>query len=151
MKLLDKTREAFASVRSSIVRAMQLLWKVKETEEWKKGGYDSFGAYVEGDLGISPGFASKLGTINRVYLIEGGILPEKLEGIDHDKLYAASKIERIQNKDGSFHDATVAEQFAIAQTNSRTEVNQWKSESKPHTPTFAEVCTVCWVSKANHG
>lgn len=138
MNLLDKTRKSFATVRSSIVEAMQFLWQVKETEAWKES-YESFGEYVEQDLGISQGFASKLGTINKTYLLEGGLSPEKLEGIDHDKLYAASRLE-----------GTVEEKLAKAMTLSRSELKAEKSDETPHTASFQEICTVCWVSKQNH-
>lgn len=138
MNLLETTRESFSKVRRSIVEAMQYLWKVKETEAWKES-YESFGEYVEQDLGISQGFASKLGTINKTYLLEGGLSHDKLEGVDYEKLYAASKLE-----------GTAEEKLAKAQTLSRSELKAEKSDETPHTASFQEVCTVCWVFKQNH-
>ncbi len=146
MKLLDhsrqllilKTRDAFGKVRSSVLEAMQYLWQVKETEAWKEG-YESFGDYVEQDLGISQGFASKLGTINKTFLIEGGLSQEKLAGIDYEKLYAAAKLG-----------GTVEEKLAKAATLSRSELRQESSEETPHEGDFHLVCTKCWVSKQNH-
>lgn len=132
--ILEVTRDAFSAVRSSIVEAMQYLWRVKETEAWKEAGYESFGEYVEQDLGISQGFASKLGTINRTYLIEGGILPEKLEGIDHDKLYAAARLS-----------GTVEEKLAKAMTLSRRDLKEEANEEEPQPHDHIPACAICHI------
>lgn len=137
--LIEATRLSFSKVRSSIVEAMQYLYQVKQSEAWQEAGYESFGDYVQQDLGISQGFASKLGTINKTFLIEGGLSPEKLVGIDYERLYSAAKLT-----------GSVEEKLAKAQTLSRSELKQEKSEETVHTPSFQRVCTICWVSEGNH-
>jgi len=133
MNLLEQTRASFANVRSSIVEAMQHLWKVKETEAWKES-YESFGEYVEQDLGISQGFASKLGTINKTYLVEGGLSPEKLEGIDHDKLYAAARLS-----------GSVEEKLAKALTLSRRDLKDELNDEEPQPHEHVPACAVCHI------
>lgn len=136
--LLLDTKDSFRDVREKIVHAMQNLFKVHESKIWESVA-SSWGEYVESELGISQGFASKLLSVNRHYLIEAGLYPEKLEGIDYEKLYLAAKTE-----------GSVEEQLARAKTLTRAELKQEKNEKDPHTPNFVELCTECYVSKANH-
>ena len=137
-ELLLDTRDSFRDVKSSIVRAMRNLYEVHERGSWATVA-TSWSEYVESDLGISQGFASKLLSVNRHYLVEGGFYPENIEGIDYEKLYLAAK-----------SGGTVEEQIAKARTLTRAELKQTNAEEKPHEPSFGEYCSVCWLSKANH-
>lgn len=140
MNLLTETKQIFATVRSGIVLAMQKLYQVKEEGVWTQVA-STWGEYVESELGISQGFASKLLTVNNHFLLEGSVSPEKLEGIDYEKLYNASKLP-----------GTIAEQIEKARTLSRSELKQERNDAEPvpHVPEFVEFCTFCHVSRANH-
>lgn len=131
--VLENTRALLGNVRQKLVKvaANLVILREKETRTW---------AEVCEDLDISQGFASKLTSSYTHYVLEGGIAPERLEGIDNEKLYLASKTE-----------GSTEEQLARASTLTRGELKLEKSENEPHTPDFKEVCTTCWVSKENHG
>ena len=131
MTLLEQTREAFANVRGSIVYAMQKLYAIHETGEWKQREDDTWGGYVEQELGISQGFASKLLTVNKHYLL-GGIPAESLEGIDYEKLYLAAKTE-----------GTPEEQVAKARTLTRRELKEEKNDEEPHEHIPVSICKTC--------
>jgi predicted nucleotidyltransferase len=90
--LLTQTKQAFADVKSSVVVAMQKLYEVQQSEVYLEVA-DSWNEYVQSELGISQGFASKLLTVNRHYLIEGGMAPEDIAGVDYEKLYLARDLE----------------------------------------------------------
>lgn len=136
--LLPHTKVAFQSIKQNVIVAMQLLAAVQELKVWESVA-SSWSEYVESELGISQGFASKLLSVNKHYLLEGGYSPANIEGCDYEKLYLASKTE-----------GTVEEQLAKAKTLSRSELKQERNEIKPHAPDYHEVCTVCWLSKTNH-
>lgn len=131
MTLLENTKKAFESVRSSVVVAMQYLYQVKEEEAWTEVS-GSFSEYVEAELGISQGFASKLLSVNQHYLIEGGYSPENIEGFDYEKLYLAAKTE-----------GTYEEQLAKAKTLTRRELKEERNEKEPHEHEPIQICRVC--------
>lgn len=108
--LLEETKTAFEAVKGCTLVAMQRLHQVHATEAWKAVA-DSFGAYVEGELGISQSFASKLLSVAKHYLVQGNLSPDKLAGIDYESLYLAKKLA-----------GTVEEQLAKAETLSRAEL-----------------------------
>lgn len=140
MNLLDNTIAIFEAVRASMVQAMVNLHEIKENELWRER-FTSFGEFVESPegLGISQGFASKLLTVHKTYLLEGGIAPEKLEGVDYERLYLARNIEG---------DAEL--KLESAKTLNRAEIKQNVSEAQPHEAEWVEYCKVCNVSRANH-
>lgn len=88
--LVEQTRELLHAVRGSLIKVAQNLAVIKESDVYKAG---EWGAFCETELNISESFASKLLTVNRVYLVEGGLSPEKLEGVDYEKLYLARNLE----------------------------------------------------------
>lgn len=139
MNLLEETKEIFATVRSSIVLAMQKLHAVKEQGTWEEVA-GSWGEYVEGELGISQGFASKLLTVNRHYLLQG-VSPEKLEGIDYERLYLARELH-----------GSIEEQIEKARVLTRSELKLERNDAEPvpHTPEWVEFCKTCNVSRQNH-
>lgn len=133
MNLLLKTKEAFAGVRSSIVEAMECLYQVKEQSAWESVA-DTFGEYVEQELGISQSFASKLLTVNRIYVIEGGVSQDKLKNIDYECLYLAGKTE-----------GTVHEKIEKARLLTRQELKLERNdaEATSHTHVPITICKVC--------
>jgi len=133
--LLETTKEAFANVRSSMVVAMQKLHQVREQGAWTQVA-ENWGEYVEAELGISQSFASKLLTVNKHYILEGGISPEKLAGIDYESLYLAVKTE-----------GSTDEQVEKARNLSRSELKMERNELDEHEHTWVEFCTHCKVRK----
>lgn len=131
MNLLQETKEIFSTLRSGIVVAMQKLYEVNRSEAWKEVS-ENWGDYVEGELGISHGFASKLLTTNRVYLVEGGLAPEKLEGIDYEKLYMARELP-----------GSLEEKLEKARTLTRRELKEEKLDEEPHEHQPISICKVC--------
>ena len=132
IELLEQTKEAFANVKGSVVVAMQKLYAVFESKCWESVA-SSWGEYVESELGISQGFASKLLTVNRTYLLDGEISPEKLAGIDYERLYLA------RNLDGS-----IEEKLAKAQTLNRSELRAEQEEKAPCVHEIKPCCVHCW-------
>lgn len=133
MNLLDETITIFQTIRSGVVLAMQKLYQVKEEGAWE-GKYSSFGEFVEEGLGISQGFASKLLTVNKHYLLEGAVSPEQITGIDYEKLYMASKLG-----------GRVEEQLAKAKTLSRSELKLEKGDEDQHAHEPITICRHCSV------
>lgn len=130
--VVEQTRNLLGAVRQSLIKVASNLYYLRENDNrpW---------AEVCEDLDISQGFSSKLLTIHKHFILEGGMDPTSLEGVDYEKLYLASKTE-----------GSPEEQLARAQTLTRGELKLEKSENELHTPDFKEVCTTCWVSKENH-
>lgn len=130
-KLLTDTKEAFANVRSSVVVAMQKLYQVREELAWREKA-ETWGEYVESELSISQSFASKLLTVNQHYLVEAGISPDKLAGIDYECLYLAASTE------GSYE-----EQIAKAANLTRRELREERNEEQPHEHLPITICKTC--------
>jgi hypothetical protein len=114
MNLLDQTKAAFAQFRSSVVQAMQYLYQVRESGDWMQVS-PTWTDYVKNELEISQGFASKLLSVNKHYLIEGGLSPENIQGIDYERLYIAQQTA-----------GTPEEHVAKAKTLSRRELREEK-------------------------
>lgn len=125
--LVYQTRELLHAVRGSLIRVAQNLYQIKSS-----GQFENWGDFCQNELDISESFASKLLTVNRVFLLEAGISPEKLEGIDYEKLYAASKLE-----------GTPEEKLAKAQTLTRRELKEEKNEEDIHDHEPITICKRC--------
>lgn len=131
MNQLERTKKLFENVRASIVQAMQALYTVRESGEWQQVA-DSWNEYLERELNIAPGYASRLLSNNQTYLIEGGISPEKLEGIDHEKLYMARKLP-----------GSLEERIEKARSLSRRELREEKNDEEQHEHLPISICKVC--------
>lgn len=129
--LLAETKAAFENVKGSIVVAMQKLHAVKESGDWESVA-NTWSEYVESELGISQGFASKLLSVNKHYLIEGGYSPANISGVDYESLYLAAKTE-----------GTVEEQIERARTLTRAELRQERNEQNDHTHEAIQICKHC--------
>lgn len=140
MNRLEKTIALFRQIRSGIVEAMQNLYAIHESGEWESK-FSSWGEFVESEdgLAISQGFASKLLTVNKHYLIEGGMTPDSIQGIDYEKLYIASKLP-----------GEPAKQAEMARSLTRLELKETKNDDAPHEPTWVEFCSVCSIRRSNH-
>lgn len=133
MILLYQTKEAFASVRYSVLDAMVKLAEVKEHGIWEDV-CKSFGEYVESELGISQSFASKLLSVHSHYLVQGGVPKDELAGIDYECLYLAAKT-----------DGSPEEQISKARTLTRRELKEERNDEEPHEHIPVEICKVCSV------
>lgn len=130
--LLQETKEAFANVRGSVVVAMQRLYKVHESDAWQ-GVCSSWSEYVESELGISQSFASKLLSVNNHYLVQGGLDPEIIAGIDYEKLNMVRSLP-----------GTLDEHLSMARTLSRKEIRDSFGESiKCEHPKTYVICADC--------
>ena len=116
-----------------------LVYEVYEKELWQ-GRFSSFNEYVQSTdgLGISPGYASKLRQNEAHYVISGGLSPEKLEGIDNESLYMASKLP-----------GTPEEQVAMAKTLTRQELRETKNEVEPCVHDPVQICGKCHIRLTN--
>lgn len=137
--LLTLTKKAFESVRSSVVVAMQYLYTVREEGAWKEVA-SSFSEYVESELGISQGFASKLLAVNQHYLIEGGLSPENIAETDYECLYLAAKTE-----------GTPEEQVAKARTLTRRELKEERVDAgHVHGEEIIQIYKCCGMRVPDH-
>lgn len=131
MNLLAETKAAFENVKGSIVVAMQKLHAVKESGDWESVA-NTWSEYVESELGISQGFASKLLSVNKHYLIEGGYSPENISDIAAESLYLAAKTG-----------GTVEEHIEKARTLTRRELKEDRNDEDPHEHTAVSYCSKC--------
>lgn len=133
--IIDETKDLLSEVRGSLIKVAQNLYLIKEKYEDEK----AWGSFCEEELGISQSFASKLLTVNRVYLVEGGLSPEAIENIDYERLYLARNIE-----------GSAELKAETARTLSRSEIKRNLNDEKPHNGEFGSYCNICWVSEENH-
>lgn len=132
--LLQEAKQAFTMMKGCTHLAMQKLFKIKEENVWTEVS-PTWGVYVEQELGISQSFASRLLTVHRIFLTEGGLQPQQLQGIDTDKLYLAKDLE-----------GTAEEKVAKAKTLTRLELKQSKGVDDPnhaHVPKTITICDTC--------
>ena len=91
MTILDKAAGCFADARGNVFEGMKLLHEIYAGNLWESK-YDSFKEFVLDACDIKYAFAMRLvGNWNR-YVIEGGIEPLRLKGIDADKLSIAARL-----------------------------------------------------------
>lgn len=139
---LDKSIFLARHIKGAVDVLRPLVYKVWTEGSWGER-FGSFSEYVESTegLGMSPGYASKLKGVHEHYIVEGGLSPENIAGIDNEALYLAR---------GSA--ATPEMEVANALTLKRTQTKQNKAEYDNHTPDFKEVCVVegCWLTKDAH-
>lgn len=129
-ELVENTKQLLNAVRGSLIRVAQNLYTIKEGLE---PGTD-FGKFVEEEFGISQSFASKLLTVNRVYILEGGMHPEALEGIDYERLYLAKDLE-----------GSPEEKVSKARVLTRRELREEKHEEDGHAHEWIEICKKCSI------
>lgn len=90
-QVLTDAAECFQNARRSIYEGAALLYRIRE-ENLYEGQFSSFGEYVEQECQLSKGYASKLLQAWEYYVIEGGVSPRNLQGVDAEKLYLAIKL-----------------------------------------------------------
>jgi len=107
--LIEQTRLLLQAVRGSSIKIGENLYKIKQ--EMTVG--TNWGDLIRDEFDISESFASKLMSIYKGFVIDGGLSREKLEGIDGEKLYLALKLE-----------GTPEEKIAKAATLTRREIRE---------------------------
>lgn len=98
------------------------LWKVSQDKLWE-GRFSSWAEFVESAEGLnkSQGWASKHIAIHEFYTLEGGLLPEQLEGAATESLYMARALP-----------GSPEEKVAMARSLSRRELKETKNEHENH-------------------
>jgi len=135
--LIQQTKDLLNAVRGSSIKIGENLHNLKtqlpEDTNWAD--------FIRDEFDISEGFASKLMTVFKAFVLEGGVSYERLEGIDSEKLYLAAKLE-----------GTPEEKVAKARTLTRSELKQTRNDEEPVPHEFQRVCycSVCGLSEANH-
>lgn len=139
-QLINETRELLHAVRGSLIHVAQNLYRIKEEGMWE-GRASSWSEFCESDLQISQSQASKLESIYKHFVIDGGKTTDDLMGLDYEKAYMARKLP-----------GTVDEQLSKAKTLSRVELKHEANDAEPvpHTPDFVEYCKTCGLSRATH-
>lgn len=100
-EITDILREAikcFQSARQKVAEGMKYLYEISEKELWNNGEYNSFAEFCETGCGISKGFASKLLTVYKHYVIEGKVSQRNLSEVDPEKLYLAVSLPGSHDK-----------------------------------------------------
>lgn len=122
-----ETKDLLKFVRQNLVGVAANLCFLREndTRPW---------AEVLEDLDLSQGFASKLVLSYTHYVIEGGLEPERLAGVDVEKLYLSAKTG-----------GNVEEQLARAQTLTRGELKLERDENHDHEHEWIEICKHCSI------
>ena len=128
--LIEQTKQLLNAVRGSLIKVAQNLYEIKSYLP----GDVNFGKFVEEEFGVSQSFASKLLTVNKVYILEGGVQPEALEGIDYERLYLAKDL-----------DGSPEEKIAKARVLSRRELREEKADNPDHvhSPKTIVICESC--------
>lgn len=134
-EIVSLTQGLLTSARKNLIRVAQNLKVIKD--HLTPG--ESFGDFVEEYFGISQSMASKLLTVNRVYLLEGGVAPEEIQDIDFEKLYLARKTE-----------GTVEEKIHKARVQPRAHLREQEQEDVPHEFQLVEICGVCGGKREFH-
>lgn len=127
---VEETRNLLNAVRGSSIRIGQNLFEIKQSLE----PGTSWGDYLRDTFDIGESFASKLMTIHRVLVLEGGISQEAIEGIDGEKLYLATRLE-----------GTAEEKIAKARTLTRRELKESQNDDSPHEHIPVAICKICSI------
>lgn len=91
--ILRECSEAFKAARRSVYEGAALLYQIDQTNAWE-GHFGSFSEYVEQECQLSKGYASKLLQSWEYYVVNGGVSPRNLVGVDAEKLYLATKLPK---------------------------------------------------------
>lgn len=128
--LISQTKELLNAVRGSSVKIGSNLYEIKSQLDPNV----VWGDLLRDEFDISEGFASKLMSIWRVLVVEGGVSQEKLEGIDGEKLYLATKLE-----------GTAEEKIAKARLLTRRELKEERNDEQPHDHVPVSICKTCSI------
>jgi hypothetical protein len=126
--LIEQTKNLLHAVRGSSIKIGENLYLLKQGVEVGT----NWGDMIRDEFDISESFASKLMSIHKAFVLDGGISQEKLEGIDGEKLYLAMKLE-----------GTAEEKLAKASTLTRRDLKEERNDEKPHEHEPITLCKIC--------
>lgn len=153
LSVLDTSIFLARHIDSAVEVLRPLVYKVFSENLWE-GKFSSFSEYIESPEGLnkSQGYGSRLKTVEEHFIINGGATHEQLAGIDDYCLYEARKITQFKKTDGTYREATVEDQIAIARTLNRGDIKKLLTdqEATPHTPVWITYCETCGQSQATH-
>lgn len=128
--LIQQTKDLLNAVRGSSIKIGENLHNLKtqlpEDTNWAD--------FIRDQFDISESFASKLMTVFKAFVLEGGVSQERLEGIDSEKLYLAAKLE-----------GTPDEKIAKASTLTRRELKEERNDEEPHEHIPVSICKTCSI------
>lgn len=128
--LIQQTKDLLNAVRGSSIKIGENLHNLKtqlpEDTNWAD--------FIRDEFDISESFASKLMTVFKAFVLEGGVSQERLEGIDSEKLYLAAKLE-----------GTPDEKIAKASTLTRRELKEERNDEEPHEHIPVSICKTCSI------
>lgn len=133
--LITQTRALLNAARGSLIKVGENLFTLKQQLPPELAWADM----LRDEFDIGEGQASKLIKIFRVFAFEGGLSPEKLEGIDGERLYLAAGLE-----------GTPEEKLAKAANLTRSELRAERQDEEPHEYEPLEFCKICHAKKENH-
>lgn len=128
--LIESTRQLLNSVRGSSIKIGENLYTLKQGLE----AGTNWGDTLRDEFDLSEGQASKLISVYKLYVLEGGISPAKLEGIDTERLYLAKGLE-----------GSPEERLAKAANLTRRELREEKTDEDGHTHEAVEICKHCGI------
>ncbi len=135
--LLEETRALWNQGKKVMVQVANNLIKIREGEEWKSYGHDTFQKFCDVELDIKQSQASKLLIVGEYFLKE--YTPEQIGSIDAERLYAASRLP-----------GTVEQNLAKARTWSRSDFKENAAQLDPHEIERVTYCKKCGLSEARH-
>ncbi len=129
---VQQTKDLLNAVRGSSITIGMNLYEIKQElpkeMEWRD--------FIREQFDISESFASKLMTVYKVFVLEGGISPAKLESVDSEKLYLARDL-----------DGDIEEKLEKAKLLTRRELKEEKTDEDGHEHEWIEVCKKCSIRK----
>jgi hypothetical protein len=138
LELISQTKELWNQGKKVMIQVAYNLLKIREGEEWKQYGHDSFQKFAQDELDIPQSQTSKLLIIGEYFLKE--YTPEQIGPCDYERLYSAAKLE-----------GTVEENLAKARTWSRDDFKQSRAEEiGEHEAKWVTYCDVCKKAQSNH-
>lgn len=83
VELIRETRELVKGMRADMAKVARNLYYLYSHPETWEGRHDSWGDFLEKEIGLDQGFASRLRTNYEHYVIEGGLSDKQIQGVDH--------------------------------------------------------------------
>lgn len=135
--VVSETRELVGGVRRNLVKVMVNLNFLRSKEEvWAT--HKTFPQYCEEELGLSQPMTSKLLKAHDGWVLKAGVAPEKIEGIDYEKL--AGYVPLLEGKDPEL----ALEEVKVW---TREDIRAEKKEKVPCEHEKAIIaCPECWES-----
>ena len=135
LDILDKSIYVARAIENAVDVLRPLVYQVY-TQKLYLGRFSTFQEYVESPDGLnkSPGYASKLKSVEEHYVINGGIHPKTLSGIANECLYMARLLP-----------VSIEEQVEHARTLTRRELKESGNEHSPCEHDIIQICGKCHI------